>query len=578
LNLETEGQSALENTSTGTTPSAISLSEKIAATILLVAFVVLRWKLAYTERWNSDEPQHLHVIWGWVNGFVPYRDFFDNHTPFFHWLFAPVFRSLGERSDILYPMRHWMLPFFLIALLCIARLGSLLWSPRAGMWAAVFAAFFPPFFHMMGQCRTDTLWTTLWLVSLTIFLGGRVTPLRWLLGGVVLGAAFATSMKTTLLLLMLLCGGAGAWMLSPRNTGALRLKIAASIVAALIGICIIPGAFMVYFWKQGAWEQMLYCVIEHNALPGSHTLARILRHFVSYYTLWLLPMAGVLWYLKKHPTPEPERDARRIVLVIAVSVFFPLLHGVWMVMTQQDYVPWYPLVFVLTIPALFAVFDWIGSRTRGWLPPALLALVLVGGEAFSFFKSTKFVTVQNSLIEEIDEVLALTRPGEVIMDSKGETIFRERAFYYVLETLTKRRMADGLIKDEIVENMVSKHVAVLDNAEGRLTEPAQKFFAENYVKVGELWVAGKRLTPDKNGDCTFEVGVELPYTVTDPKSQVSGTLDGLPIDGPRTMKTGQHQIHLTTYNKNIALLWARAAGLGFSPFHPRMANAAKTSK
>ncbi len=575
LNLENnftapESATPIVNTPPTHRPRSISLTEKITAVILLAAFVVLRIKLAYLEHSNSDEPQHLHVIWGWANGFVPYLHFFDNHTPLFHWLFAPVFRSLGERSDILYPMRQWMLPLFLISLLCIARLGALLWSPRAGLWAAVWAAFYPPIFHMMGECRTDTLWTMLWLLALTIFLGGRVTPLRWLVGGLVLGAAFATSMKTTLLLLMLLLGGLGARLLIPHAQCVPFRKIALSVLMALIGVCIIPGAFIAFFWSHGALKEMYYCVIEHNTIPGTHTPARILRHLVSYYTLWLLPMAGLLWWLKKHPSSEPARDARRITLIIAASVFFPLLHSVWVVMTSQDYVPWHPLVLVLVAPVALAAFDWLAAMTKGWLAPALLGVILVGGEvlwfsAYTFRPIGKF----NSLDLELAEVLTLTKPGDLIMDCKGETIFRERAYYYVLETLTNERLALGLMKDDIAETLATKGVAVISHNEKRLTKQAEEFIEANYIKVGSLHVAGKILTPDENGDCTFTLAVGQRYAVVNEKGPISGTLDGQPLDGPLIMTAGQHTLHLSARHKHVAIEWAHAAELGFSPFHFR---------
>ena len=48
-------------------------------------------------QFDSDEPQHLHVIWGWVHGFVQYRDLFDNHMPLFQIVLAPVV-ALNRRA------------------------------------------------------------------------------------------------------------------------------------------------------------------------------------------------------------------------------------------------------------------------------------------------------------------------------------------------------------------------------------------------------------------------------------------------------------------------------------------------
>ena len=76
----------------------------IGVAILLV-LLGLRWFYVNAQRWDSDEPQHLHVVWAWANGMLPYKDVFDNHSPLFQAISAPFFALLGERSDIVTAMR-----------------------------------------------------------------------------------------------------------------------------------------------------------------------------------------------------------------------------------------------------------------------------------------------------------------------------------------------------------------------------------------------------------------------------------------------------------------------------------------
>lgn len=45
-----------------------------------VLLVAIRVWCAFTPGVNSDEPQHLHVVWELTQGQVPYRDVFDNHA------------------------------------------------------------------------------------------------------------------------------------------------------------------------------------------------------------------------------------------------------------------------------------------------------------------------------------------------------------------------------------------------------------------------------------------------------------------------------------------------------------------
>ena len=58
------------------------------------------------------------------------------------------------------------------------------------------------------------------------------------------------------------------------------------------------------------------------------------------------------------------------------------------------------------------------------------------------------------------DVLRLTDPSDTIMDLKGETVFRDRPFYYVLEIVTLARMQLGVIPDTIPEALVAHRTCV----------------------------------------------------------------------------------------------------------------------
>ncbi len=196
----------------------MKLSRMETAIVLLALIVlgILRWLSIYSHQWNSDEPQHLHVVWAWTVGRLQYRDLFDNHTPLFHILNAPLLRWFGERADIVLKMREAMIPLFAAAVWCVYRLGTTLYDRRTGWFAALLAAFFPAFFFRMGEFRTDVMWTTVWLLGLVVALTGRLTPWRTFSAALLLGAAFSVSMKTTLLVLCLAVAGIITWLLAGR--------------------------------------------------------------------------------------------------------------------------------------------------------------------------------------------------------------------------------------------------------------------------------------------------------------------------------------------------------------------------
>ena len=53
-------------------------AEFIVASALFVLLIALSILNVLHRSFDSDESQHLHVIWGWTRGFVQYRDNFDN--------------------------------------------------------------------------------------------------------------------------------------------------------------------------------------------------------------------------------------------------------------------------------------------------------------------------------------------------------------------------------------------------------------------------------------------------------------------------------------------------------------------
>ena len=54
-------------------------AEFYAASSISVLMVALEFANLFRFRFDSDESQHLHVIWSWMRGLVQYRDIFDKN-------------------------------------------------------------------------------------------------------------------------------------------------------------------------------------------------------------------------------------------------------------------------------------------------------------------------------------------------------------------------------------------------------------------------------------------------------------------------------------------------------------------
>ena len=118
----------------------VSGAERVTLVVLIAAAAVLRILAFFRYRFDSDEPQHMHVAWGWANGFVQYRDIFDNHMPLFHLLTAPLFLGGVDDARLLFAARLLMTPLFVMAIALVWIIASRLFDATTAAWSAVFAA------------------------------------------------------------------------------------------------------------------------------------------------------------------------------------------------------------------------------------------------------------------------------------------------------------------------------------------------------------------------------------------------------------------------------------------------------
>ena len=523
----------------------------------------LRVLYACNMSFNSDEPQHLHVVWAWANGLLPYRDVFDNHTPLFHILCAPVFRLFGETAMVLIYMRLAMIPLFAASLFFVEQIGERLFSRRAGLWAAVFIGFAPFFFLKTVEFRTDDLWTAVWLGTVAIAVGGPPTARRMFCAGLALGAAFSVSMKTALLALALLAAGLIALVLWRRNGGPLRMgAVLRGLGAGLAGMLIVPAAIVAYFAAHHALDA-LYCgVIQHNMLPTS-------RHEpgVTLSRWWFpatLPLFIAAAHFIFHHAPNRTRAARRALVLLTAGFFITLLHSYWSMITSQDYPPVTPLLVVLLTPGVLALADGLPAQFP-WLPRLALPVALALAELAGTINLVRPKQRTSAYVDSVAAVLRLTNRDDYVMDAKSGAIFRRRPYYYVLENLTRARLSRNLMADEIIERLVQTRTCVA--SEERLEGRDLAFVRANYLPFGpEMRIAGQRLQPDAaSGRAAFQIQIVAAYVIVTPAGPAVGTLDGQPYAGKVFLTAGPHEFVGKNPREPHLLVWAQAMERGFQP-------------
>jgi hypothetical protein len=541
--------------------------EQRAAWALLGLVLALRVACAFHYRIDSDEPQHLHVVWAWATGKLPYRDVFDNHMPLFQLACAPLLWLLGEHPGDLVVMRLAMLPFFLGALWCLGRIARRLFTARDALWTVVLSGLLAPVFFSSLEFRTDDAWMLCWYLALMTAVAGGPGLRRSALTGFWLGMATAISLKTVLLL------GAFAFAVSAVASvarddlrhGRTRWSAHAAVFGA--GLLAIPLAVLGGFAALGAVRPLFYGAVGHNLVPGLEVQQRPAWILAACPALLLVLWSTGVWGYRRSQRDMIAR--RRLLVGMAAGAYLTLILTVWPLVTRQDWLPALPLVVLAAVPALRRAGDRLAVRGRlpRWTLPAAAATAALC-VLLVIARPWDDATLKHEVL--VADTLRLTNPTDPVLDLKGDTIFRSRPFFYALEGLTRARLSRGLVRDDIPETLIetATHVT-LANVKG-FPPRTQAFLRANYLPVGDLRVAGERLHEAAPGRPTpFEIAVPGTYTIVGANGVLGDALvDDQPLLRPRELATGVHTLVLRHAEGPVAVVWAQAVERGFVPRLP----------
>lgn len=525
-----------------------------------------------TAHVNSDEPQHLHVIWEWTQGHVQYRDIFDNHAPLFHMFHAPVLELLikftGEQAEALISMRLWMLIWYALSLYFTYKIARKLLSESMSSWALMLCATAPWYFCLTSQFRADNLWACIWLATVSFAISAPINPMRALLLGVFIATTFAVSMKSVLLF--------GAAALAIITILSFRFLLARKIVfkeRLLHGFWLLIGASLVvipvlFFFKSiGALDAFYYGLIAHNHV--AHLGAWGSMRWVYWIFPIMLPIVLMFgWRVFKFDVAK-ARGFTNTFLLLQILFYMILLESYWPLVTDQDFIPVTPLAFIVL---LGIVQRFIESRAGGvaefTLPRALrraFVVILCFEVLISVAMKTPWGNHVSKFALETNEVLSLSNPDEFVMDQKGETIFRHRPFFYALENITIERLKQGLIKDTIFQSLSENKCGVIR----KMTFPpeSQAKVESNYLPVGDkILIAGKRLeSRESNSEFKFEIEIPGEYVLLSHDSPATGKLNGALWQGRANFGAGHYVFSPDVPTPEIVLFWAAAFQRGARP-------------
>jgi hypothetical protein len=549
---------------------------RIACLGAVALMLALRGLYIPRFRFDSDESQHLHVVWGWAHGLIPYRDLFDNHTPLFHLFMAPFFASLPEWPGVLFAMRWAMVPLYLLSVYCAYRIACRISSRRSAAWAAVLTGLFPPFFLSSLEFRADGLWVLLWLAVLVILINGALGARRLFIAGLLLGVALGVSMKTVLLLAALLAAALATVLLLPATRPA---RLAAGrrwggTVAALAGLCAVPLALTIFFYSQGALGPFLHGAVWHNLLPGLGRARPLWTWALAYPATLTALFLCARWVGRR--AADPSTGSRRAFLVLSAGLYLSTLVTFSPLVERQTLLPAWALLFVLVAPALAGGFGrWSPTMGRVGGPrrhltesPIAATMILVEIVVLIVF-TPPWIDATGKETELLRDVLRMTDAADPVIDLKGETVYRTRSSYLVLEKVTRARIRRGLMADDIPERAIATRTCVAVPDHNNFPPRARGFLDANYLPVGRLRVAGRFLTPDPSDPerpILFDVVIPARYAIVSDSGRVEGFLDGVAYEGALFLAAGRHEFRAATAGGRLAVVWAQAYERGFAPF------------
>ena len=473
-------------------------------------------------------------------------------------------------------MRFVLLPLYFVAAWCTYKIGTCLFSRRAGIWAVILAGLYTRYHLISLEFRTDNLWAPLWLLCLTTLVTGPLTVRRALVAGLLLGLCFGVSMKSILFLLSIgLAAPLTLLLVGRRNLALSWTHLVQCIAAFVVSTATIPATIMMFFAFKGLWRDFRYCVFDFNFLVrGASENSLAYRIHLTVTIIFALPI--ILYVARRmiRATGGAGLAFRRAFILMVCTSYFFAFKTFWPVRSHDDDPPFYPLVAVLCSGALIAAssklstLKWNVDHILRRVPvPAFFAI----GEIFVLIAMQpiwKDRTKQET--DLLRNVLTLLKPGDYVLDCKGETVFRQRGVSAVYETITKSAIQRGLILDNAPQRCVETHTCVVATTLIKtLPRDTSRFVRGNYLTVtNNLRIAGKELKASATNPrrCEFQVVIPASYEIISPRENVSGTLDGIPYNGARFLAAGSHTFESTSSFHDLVLLWAQAVARHFTPF------------
>ncbi len=448
------------------------------ALILIAIFYLWRLWLLQTVAINRDEFEHLHAAFLVSQGLIPYRDFWEHHTPGFWFMLAPLYRwyPVEQNPDaavaFIFMARRASMVFAGICLALTFVLARMWGGGRVAWIAVALLSTCVAFMHKTLEARPDVPATALWLGYLaTTFAAFAAIATRkqsslFALSGLLLGGALMCTQKILVALPALVL--AMLWYLVAGEGRHLRRL--ANCLWQVAGFCVPILAMVAFFEAHGALRAFVYFNLATNlnwrsGLPFPGALPWVFHQNTMLVSLGIVGVLLEAW--RRLRDRAFTRDKFLLLATLGAIAGLVELPEAW----PQYYLTFMPLLAIYAAGVLNSAVDkalgLASAQPNSALPQYLgagtLALVLLalsvspGLEMRSLFAAW----TDTRQLSQLRWVILHSSPTDTVLDCwSGLGVFRPNAYFYsmlygqVLSTSERERLAADLMSGRMAPKLV----------------------------------------------------------------------------------------------------------------------------
>ncbi len=468
-------------------------------------FLLLPFFHLIRSPFDPAELENLQASWLVHQGLIPYRDFFEHHSPLFFYLASLQFFFAHVESDpsaairLIFANRTTFWILSLATVTGAAFLGLLWKNKNTAFYSGIFLLSTAMFYRSGTEIHPEALAGFLWMIcSLTLFLAlvkGHNLHLRqmWtILAGILYGLVILTTQEMLWMLpwliLLLLMPVLRTHRLTIPKIGLL------SLLLFLIGFGSIIIPSIAYFSAMNSLHPFLTQFInEYNYRISP--VRNLLYLSLQQPALVLFPVIALISQAKGWISHKRIARSHRFFLILTIGMTISLL--LFPAPHQQYFVFILPLLSLVAAAAISRIAEtgsiWLKTKRIPFTPEAIQKAIclatLVPGLLISGFMQFTLPKTPQPQLAVIAYVIQNTKPKDIILDGRtGAFLFRPIPWYYWIQHTQVREIIPLEAVDRLLQNLedgeVSPRFVNLDTDLRGLSPKLTEYLLTKYQPVG----------------------------------------------------------------------------------------------